>query len=108
MIFTGSQRIHLIHSKNKVAVCDSYLQSTQKNLCNNSTNINVFWDIMLCQWATNFQHFKGLKYLYLQGQAVLLADKGGIILQNTGSYSSETPEIIHPLTKSDIPDDLNP
>jgi hypothetical protein len=87
MIFTGPQKIHLIHSKNKEAVCDTSLQSSRKNLHNNSTNIKVFWDIMLCHWATNFQHFKGLKYLYLQGQAVLLADKGVVILQNAGNYS---------------------
>jgi hypothetical protein len=87
MTFNRTTRFHLIQSKNKEAVCDTYLQSRWKNLQNNSTNILVFWDIMLCHLASNFQHFKGLKYFRLQGQAVLLEDKGGMIPQNAGNYS---------------------
>jgi len=85
--FIRITRFHLIQSKNKEVVCDTYLQSTRKNLHSSSTNIKVFWDIMLCHWASNFQHFKGLKYLHLHGQAVLLEDKDGMILQNAGNYS---------------------
>jgi hypothetical protein len=85
MTSTGSQNSTSFKARTKV--CDTYLQSTWKNLHSNSTNIKVFWDIMLCHWASNFQHFKGLKYLNLQGQAVLLEDKGGMILQNFENYS---------------------
>lgn len=129
MTFTGSQRIHLIQSKNTEAVCGTYLQSTWKNLHINSTNIKVFWDIMLCYWVSNFQHFKGLKYLLLQGQAFLLEDKavwfsktlgtthpmrqcliphGVRNPENEGATSFETLGTIHPLIQSEIPDDLNP
>ena len=75
MTFTGSQESTSYKNKNKEAVCDTYLQNTWRNLRSNSTNNKVFWDIMLCHWVSNFQHFKGLKYLFLQGQAVLLEDK---------------------------------
>lgn len=50
--FNRITRFHLIQNKNEGAVCDTYLQSTWKNLLSNSTNIKIFWDIMLCHWTS--------------------------------------------------------